>query len=125
MAGLGRFNRVGGKRFVLAACATLACVGCGSFDPSPAPQPLELRINEVVSNNEGVWVDEQGEADDYVELYNASDHVLHLSEYVIIDRSGSNSLPALDLGPGAVQLFWADKTPEQGILHLDFKIAAE
>jgi hypothetical protein len=125
MAGLGRFGRVRCKRLVLAACAAVAGVGCGSFDPSRAPQPLDLRINEVVSNNEGVWVDEQGEADDYVELYNASDHVVHLSEYVIIDRSGSNSLPALDLAPGAVQLFWADKTPEQGILHLDFKVSAE
>ena len=45
-------------------------------DPTPKPEPtpplVDLRINEVVSNNEGVWVDEVGETDDYIELYNAS-----------------------------------------------------
>src|SRR6185369_12855082 len=60
----------------------LLSLGCGSLDPALAPQPKDLRINEVVSNNEGVWIDERGEADDYVELYNASDHDVRLSDYV-------------------------------------------
>jgi hypothetical protein len=110
------------RSFLAAAAVTL---GCGSLDPALAPQPKDLRINEVVSNNEGVVIDELGEADDYVELYNASDHTVRLSDYVLLDRSGANALPSIDLAPGGVALLWADQSPAQGRLHLDFRIAAE
>ncbi|HEX5100209.1 MAG TPA: lamin tail domain-containing protein, partial [Polyangiaceae bacterium] len=108
----------------LAAFCFSAALGCGSVDPAQAPQPKDLRINEVVSNNEGVYVDERGEADDYVELINVSDHTLRLSEYVLIDHSGANSLPSLELAPGELQVLWADEAPEQGRLHLGFRISA-
>jgi hypothetical protein len=101
------------------------CLGCGELDPALAPQPLDLRINEVVSDNEGVFIDELGEADDYVELYNASDHAIVLSDYELFDRSGANRLPPLTLGPGEVALLWADSSPEQGTRHLDFNVASE
>src|SRR6478752_6199207 len=107
--------------WVLLAGLTL---GCGSIDPSKAPQPNDVRINEVVSNNEGVYVDELGEADDYVELINTGGHTVHLSDYVLVDHSGANSLPAVDLAPGELKVLWADKTPEQGRFHLGFKISA-
>jgi hypothetical protein len=100
-------------------------IGCGELDPALVPQPLDLRINEVVSKNEGVFIDERGEADDYVELYNASDHAISLADYELFDRSGANRLPALTLAPGEVQLLWADSSTEQGSLHLDFNLASD
>ena len=105
--------------FVLVGLA----LGCGSLDPEALPQPRELRINEVVSDNEGVFIDELGETDDYVELYNASDRTLRLSDYVIVNKK-EHALPAIDLAPGAVQLLWADDSPEQGALHLPFKVSS-
>lgn len=51
-------------RWLLVAFASSLTLGCGSLDPAREPQPNDLRINEVVSNNEGVYVDELGEADD-------------------------------------------------------------
>jgi hypothetical protein len=111
-------------RLVAAVCSSLL-LACGSIDPAQAPQPHDLRINEVVSNNEGVYVDELGEADDYVELMNTSSHTVRLSDYVLVDRSGANALPSIELAPGELEVLWADKTPEQGRLHLDFRISAE
>ena len=55
---------------LFAAFCVSSVVACGSIDPAHAPQPHDLRINEIVSNNEGVYVDELGQSDDYVELIN-------------------------------------------------------
>jgi hypothetical protein len=110
------------RSFLTFVAAGLA-LGCGSLDPEALPQARELRINEVVSDNEGVFIDELGETDDYVELYNASDRTLRLSDYVIVNKK-DHALPPIELAPGAVQLLWADGSPEQGPLHLPFKLSS-
>ena len=115
---------------LVCAIVVLACCACSSHEAPidsgpPTPEPiLELRINEVVSNNEGVQVDEQGEVDDYVELFNPTLDALDLGAYLIFDDSGGHALPQRSLAPGATLLLWADDSPEQGELHLPFKISA-
>ena len=108
---------------LLVAPSLALFVGCGSLDPEALPYPAELRINEVVSKNEGVWIDEAGETDDYVELFNASDHTLDLSNYRIVNQK-EHALPNVSLAPGKSILLWADDTPDQGDLHLPFKISS-
>lgn len=109
----------------LLAVALAVTVGaCGSYDPDAVTLKSDLRINEVVSDNEGVWLDEAGETDDYVELYNASPRALRLSDYLIVDRSGEHVLPNVTLESGATRLLWADEEPEQGPLHLPFKLSS-
>jgi hypothetical protein len=107
-----------GAVFVLVAGA------CGSYDPDAVLLKPDLRINEVVSDNEGVWIDELGETDDYVELYNASPRSLRLSDYLIVDRSGEHLLPNVTLESGEVRLLWADDEPDQGVMHLPFKLSS-
>lgn len=97
---------------------------CGTYDPDAVTLKSDLRINEVVSDNEGVWLDEMGETDDYVELYNASPRTLRLSDYLIVDRSGEHSLPDVTLESGETRLVWADGEPEQGPMHLAFKLSS-
>jgi hypothetical protein len=41
-----------------------------------------------------------------------------------VDRSGQNSLPDLTLESGEVRLLWADGEPEQGVMHLPFKLSS-
>jgi hypothetical protein len=77
--------------------------------PPVVELPRELRINEVVSNNEGVWVDELGETDDYLEWVNASDTSIHLEEYRLVDRGGVHALPDLELNPDELVLLWDEK----------------
>lgn len=101
--------------------------GCGaapSVPPSPG-SPAALRINEVVSNNQGVWVDEYGETDDYIELQNPSSESLQLSDYLLNDSGGAYSLPALRIAAGETLLLWADGSPQQGARHLPFKISSQ
>jgi hypothetical protein len=110
---------------LLSGVAFAASAGaCGSYDPDAVRLKPELRINEVVADNEGVWIDELGETDDYVELYNGSPRTLRLSDYLLIDRSGEHSLPDLLLASGATRLLWADGEPEQGETHLPFKLSS-
>lgn len=97
---------------------------CGSYDPDAVRLKADLRINEVVSDNEGVWIDERGETDDYVELYNASPRTVRLSDYLLVDRSGEHTLPGLVLESGDTLLLWADGEPEQGERHLPFRLSS-
>lgn len=84
-----------------------------------------LRVNEVMSANDGAWVDEAGETDDFIELINTGKRALSLADYALSDKSGEATvLPKLELAPGATVLLWADNDPEQGALHLPFKLSS-
>lgn len=85
----------------------------------------QLRINEVVSNNEGVWVDELGETDDYIELYNLGPGPSALKGLSLEDGSGRHPLPDLTLSEGQTLLLWTDDDEKQGQLHLPFKISSQ
>lgn len=99
--------------------ATLA--GCAE-EVHPAP----LRISEVVADNEGVWVDESGETEDWIELVNVSDERIWLDEYALSDRRTEMTvLPAVPIGPGERIIFFADGEVEEGDRHLPFKLSAE
>ncbi|HLV65336.1 MAG TPA: hypothetical protein VKY73_05970, partial [Polyangiaceae bacterium] len=65
--------------------ALLGLVALGCSGRTAEPSEVALWINEVVSDNEGVWLDEHGEADDYVELFNAGDAPVGLGDFVIVD----------------------------------------
>lgn len=92
-------------------------------DAGPPPHPL--RLNEAMADNEGAWLDAEGEADDWFELYNAGPEPLLLAGFRVGDkRNDGHLLPAIELAPGATQLFWADDTPAQGQDHLPFKLSA-
>ena len=100
----------------------LTLIGCGQVDPVP---PGELVINEVVSANDGAGIDEIGETDDYIELANSGQEPAQLSAFVLRDGSGARAeLPSQVIPPGGVVLLWADDSPEQGALHLPFKVSS-
>jgi hypothetical protein len=78
-----------------------------------------------MSQNEGVWIDEAGEADDWLELVNRSDHSVSLADCVLRDEQGGEfSLPPRALAAGESVLLWVDSDPDQGQLHASFKLSA-
>lgn len=98
--------------------------GYGLAAPEAASAARTLRVNEVMTGNDGAWVDEQGETDDFIELVNIGDESLSLQDYALGDEPGeATTLPELELLPGQSVLFWADDEPEQGPLHLPFKLS--
>lgn len=131
-------------RVALLGCVALtgACDDASDRVRAPRPHPVEvcsfsladakpdhgehaLRINEVMSANDGAWVDEQGQTDDFVELYNSGSEPLNLGDYWLGDKAFSATrLPDMQLEAGATLLVWADKDPEQGPLHLPFKLSS-
>jgi hypothetical protein len=103
--------------------------GGGSSSGGAAGQqqlPLaELVINEVMSQNEGAWIDENGEADDWVEVVNRSSRDVSLANYALHDAGiEAFPLPARRLRPGQSVLIWVDSDPEQGELHAPFKLSS-
>src|SRR5690606_22048549 len=72
------------------------------------------------------WVDDQAETDDWIELVNAGAIAVELSSYFIEDGSETRVvLPELSLGPGQRIVVFADDSPEQGALHLPFKLSSD
>ena len=116
---------------------SLACSG-GNMEISYSPGPQcswvpedgvepagSLRINEVMTGNDGAWVDEAGQTDDFVELYNESDEPVELRRFYLSDKLGEAwQLPNVVLAPGGTALVWADDTPGQGAWHLPFKLSS-
>jgi hypothetical protein len=119
-------------RLSAALCWVGCCLGCGTEQPSflggqaaRPPMPVDLRFNEIVSNNAGVWIDERGEADDYIEIINAASEPRDLGQYVIGDSSAVVELPRITLAPNQIVLLWADGHSEQGVSHLGLKVSAQ
>ena len=110
-----------GEIAALLSCCCAGLVSCGGITTGPT----DLSITEVCSNNAGAWVDERGETDDFVELINTSDKPLNLANFEIGERGRTlNRLPSQDLAPGERVLVWADGSPEQGRLHLPFRVSS-
>jgi hypothetical protein len=104
----------------LAACGT---GGSGSGDGVIPPPVVGFSINEVMSQNAGAWIDENGATGDYLEVVNRGSSVVELSDYWLEDGSGQRAhLSGSSLGPGGRRLFWADD--EGGAGHLPFELSS-
>ena len=92
----------------------------------------DLTINEIMASNSTTIVDEFGEYDDWIEIYNAGSTDINLAGYYLSDSPTDPRLwqipstnPAETTVPaGGFLLLWADKDKEQGAHHLEFKLSA-
>jgi hypothetical protein len=88
------------------------------------PPAVGFSINEVMSQNEGAWIDADGETNDWVELVNRGSDVIQLSDYWLEDGSGRRArLSGSSLGPRERRLFWADDESMTG--HLPFELSSQ
>jgi hypothetical protein len=92
---------------------------------------VELVVNEFLASNDACCPDEFGDFDDWIEIYNAGDTPVDLGgmyitddlmDYSVWQIPGDNP-DSTTLAPGGFLLFWADKEPDQGVLHLDLKLS--
>ncbi|MFG0245199.1 MAG: CotH kinase family protein [Phycisphaerales bacterium JB052] len=94
-------------------------------DPDPTPAVF---VNEWLASNDGVVVDEFGDADDFIELYNAEPTTIDLGgRYLsddLTDRTKWEIPAGVSIEPGGYLVIWADDEPEQGPLHATFKLSA-
>lgn len=114
--------------------------GAATFLPANAEhQPAEylvywptvesaIVINEFVAKNVNGIVDEAGQNEDWIELYNDSATTVDVSGLHLSDDLSNSSkweIPAGNTIPGfGTLLIWCDEDPEDGPLHANFKLSA-
>jgi hypothetical protein len=85
-------------------------------------------INEILADNASVQSDQDGEYDDWIELYNNSIVPIDMSGYYLSDNSGDITkweFPAgTTIGSNDYLIIWADKDSLQAGLHSNFKLSA-
>ncbi len=103
-----------------------------SLDLTPPATPITgLYINEFMASNDAAYADENGEYDDWIEIYNSNDHAVDIGGLYITDdlQDPTNwQIPATapdttTIPAGGFLVLWADKQPEQGVLHCKIKLS--
>ncbi len=106
----------------------------GMYDPQRAEhdyyefaQTGDLVINEFMASNKSTVQDQDGEYEDWVELYNNSSHSIDLTGYFLSDESDNPSkweFPAVTLHAYQYLIIWCDEDGDQDGLHASFKLSA-
>lgn len=100
-----------------------------NYIPYTEPEPVIERnivINEVVSDNREV-MDEYGQLEDYIELYNKGTEPIDIGGWYITDaptnklfyQIPTNNASVTTIQPGGHLILWADDDVSQGTQHLD------
>jgi hypothetical protein len=100
---------------------------CTTYSLQINNNTVQLYINEFMASNDATVSDEQGDFDDWIELYNGSSESIDLSDYFLSDNANNPTkwaLPEINLQAGAFILIWADDGIEEGPLHANFKLSA-
>ena len=124
------------KWFIILTVGMFLLMGCSDDDDSTGPDPTGaiLVINEFMASNDYGPVDENGEHDDWIEIYNAGDEAVDIGGMYFTDNLEelmTSQIPttypdSTTIEPGDFLVIWADKEPEQGILHLaDVKLSGD
>lgn len=91
-----------------------------------------LFINEFMASNDYAYADENGEFDDWFEIYNGGTSAIDIGGMYVSDALESPALwqiptttPELTTIPaGGFLVLWADDESGQGALHVSFKLGA-
>ena len=92
-----------------------------------------LVINKKKKKNNACCTDENGEYDDWVEIYNGTDAPANIGGMYFSDRRDDPNpykIPNIDASLTTIPaegflVLWCDEQPEQGILHLDLKLSGD
>ncbi|MCH8487714.1 MAG: lamin tail domain-containing protein, partial [Candidatus Cyclonatronum sp.] len=113
--------------------AFLFRVMCAVFVFGLIPLPAtvaQVYINEFQASNQSTIADEDGDFEDWIELFNAGTEAVNLSGFGLTDdpsRPYRWIFPPVSIAPGGFLLVWAsgkDRRLAFGELHTNFSIAA-
>lgn len=98
------------------------------FAITPMLNPGDVVINEIMASNLTTAVDQDGEYDDWIELYNFSPNYISCNNLYLSDIS-SNPLKwkfpdNTVIAPNDYLIIWADNDTLQNGLHANFKLSA-
>ena len=113
--------------------------GIGKFSPQRAEHEFyiinatingtaEVVINEFMASNDATAADQDGEYDDWIELYNNSSASIDISGYYLSDDEDNTmkwTFPAgTEIAANSYLIIWADKDETQAGLHTNFKLSS-
>lgn len=88
----------------------------------------DIVINEFLSSNSTIQTDQNGEYDDWIELYNNTTSAINISGYHLSDDGGNLlrwSFPSgTNIAANGYLIVWADDDTTQAGLHANFKLSA-
>jgi hypothetical protein len=89
----------------------------------------DVKINEFMASNSKTAADQDGEYDDWIELYNNSDIAIDLSGYYLTDNHSifkKWEVPSgTKIAANGYLIIWADNDITQSGLHANFNLSAE
>ncbi len=86
----------------------------------------DLVINEFMADNEAAVADQDGDYDDWIELYNNGTEDLNLDGYYLSDDASDPSqwiFPDTTITASGYLIVWADDDGDQEGLHANFKLS--
>jgi hypothetical protein len=93
-----------------------------------SPVASDLVINEFLASNDFVMADQDGEYDDWIELYNNTSTAIDLENYHLSDDGADLTqwtFPAgATIAPNGYFIVWADKDDAQVGYHASFKLSS-
>ncbi len=98
---------------------------CNALPIAVAAQ--DLVINEFMTDNgdDSPWSDQDGDFDDWIELYNNTDEDINLENYFLSDTGSFEhkwELPDVVIPANGFLIVWADKDVDQVGLHTQFSL---
>ena len=95
--------------------------------PNSTTANVPIVINEVMASNATIVMDNAGEYDDWIELYNNGTSAVDLSGFYITDNPLNLAKWEMPAGtiiqPGDYLIIWADEDSSQGPFHANFKLS--
>ncbi len=92
------------------------------------PTVGDLVINEFMASNDITQADQDGEFEDWIELYNNGTSMIDLEGYFLTDDATDLTQWAFPSGttiaPNNYLIIWADNDEDQAGLHANFKLSA-
>jgi hypothetical protein len=99
-----------------------------SCEKEKDPVIKSVVINELMAVNSTIVADQNGEFDDWFELYNITTSDIDISGYYLSDNDTKTSKWKIPAGTiiksGAYLIIWADKDTTQAGLHANFKLSS-
>ncbi|MEO1262118.1 MAG: CotH kinase family protein [Bacteroidota bacterium] len=100
------------------------------YQVKPGEQVVsDVVINEIMASNDFIQADQDGEYDDWIELYNLSGNTIDLSGYYLSDDATNLTKWEFPTGStisgGGYLIIWADEDGSQDGLHANFKLAKD
>lgn len=100
---------------------------------SVAPLSAQISINEIMASNDATVSDNNGEFDDWVEIYNAGSTSINIGGWYVSDDPANlkkfqipnNRSSQTTISPGGYMILWFDDDTGQGPLHINHKLSAD